>query len=79
MKIHVTEKHIKKGVGFNPWKCPTAKAIQEATGRKPTVTSEWYGFNNEELSLPKKVTKFIDNFDRGKKVKPFSFVLKDLQ
>jgi len=79
MKIHVTEKHIINGKTTNPWQCPVALAIKEATGRKPTVISEWYSFNNEELPLPEKVTKFIDNFDRGKKVKPFSFVLKELQ
>jgi len=88
MKIHVTEKHIKKGVISDPWNCPIAIAIQKATGIEPTVTSEWYILDSvkfpvpkkvSKLPMPKKVSKFIDDFDQGKPVKPFNFVLKELQ
>lgn len=85
MKINVLDSDIKTGRKYNPNRCPVAKAIRRTVGKSNLystmvfISSVEMVFKNKtffELILPKKVEDFINSFDRGLKVKPFSFSLK---
>lgn len=79
MKIHVKRKHIKAGKKGDPYYCPIALAIKEL---KPNYQHIHVGgcdisyiHKDTEywLDLPEEASDFIDNFDEGDKVKPFTF------
>jgi hypothetical protein len=70
-KIEVTARCIKKGIVDDNNYCPIGLAVHKAVGNKVFDRIEW-----SDRRLAKKVTKFINAFDAGGKVKPFSFVLK---
>jgi hypothetical protein len=77
--VNVTASHIKRGVSGDSSSCPVALALR---GKKYTFISvnDEIEFVNRSGSIvtvpsPKSVAKFIDRFDDGKKVKPFSFKL----
>lgn len=52
---------------------PRAIQIEEAT-KKKGLSSWWV---NHTVNLPRQVRQFIDDFDCGKEVKPFSFNLSN--
>ena len=78
MKITVTKEDIRKGKIGRQKSCPIALAILRSG-----LKFGWYGVDVDmvylkgldEIELPSKATKFIDLFDEGKIVKPFSFNL----
>ena len=89
MKITVTQEDINEGSPQDPGSCPVALAcIRElklgktddievvenavAVGRS-TANGDWV---TKTYKPPVKVTKFIEAFDKGKPVKPFTFTLR---
>ncbi len=81
-KIHVTQKHIDKGIKNNCLKCPVALALYEYSKMlcdNITVIHQLsilYSNRIEYYHMPKSIIRFIRKFDTNKKVKPFNFVLK---
>ena len=72
MKLKVTQRHIDKGIPNNHCFCPIALACQDAGMLFPEV-SFWNIVDRDRVYLTGlKTLKFISDFDRGKKVKPFS-------
>ncbi len=79
-KIFVTKKHIKKGKRRKMLSCPIALALkQKFKDQEPEVSSEevalWSNGDQQFYTLPQKAQKFVEDFDEGKKVKPFIFCL----
>jgi hypothetical protein len=85
MKIKVCQTHIDEGERFSCRKCPVALAVKSHPTVKRLGCEEhvmvstslidirWCG---DEYQLPAKVKRFINQFDKIKKVKPFSFEIK---
>ena len=76
--IFLTEEHINNGLSGRCNLCPTALALNKATGRKWSVSKNHAGTidDQEKLiirSLPFKVKEFIVRFDGYYTVKPFKF------
>ena len=82
MKITVTKKHIKLGKIKNPKSCPIALACN-AKKRGWKVMDLYIQYFNEGnynmYDLPIRAQKFIERFDDGLEVKPFSFIVKGLK
>lgn len=90
MKICVTAKHIKKGKRNEGHSCPIALAIREELdcaikaakklGKEDTFKVDVGGaeiyIGNDSYIIPEKACKFIEKFDDGGTVKPFSFTFK---
>ena len=73
MKINVTLKHISEGKpNCAPW-CPIALAIQEATGLPGSVGCTIYFVDNRAYMSSPEMKQFVDRFDRGLPVEPFTF------
>lgn len=75
MTIHVTEDDIKKGQRDNPSCCPVAKALRRY---KPGMTVGRIGLYQSDGTMhpmPDAVETFVDCFDNGKPVQPFTFEL----
>lgn len=75
--IVVTDKNIKQGKKGSNYSCPIAHACRDAGLKRVDVA--WNIFHGrgpvkKKLSMPQKALDFIDRFDSGKKVKPFSFM-----
>lgn len=72
MKIEVTQEHIDKGTPCTASDCPVALAI----GHNCRVYIHSVTINGLKYSIPENVTDFIDRFDAGHSVQPFTFELK---
>jgi hypothetical protein len=86
VKITVTQEHINKGQQSNCKACPIALAVKEKYTDPEAyilVTGSISVYlPNEGLliyTLPKKAAKFIESFDRGLSVKPFSFIARKVE
>lgn len=82
MTIEVTQEDIDKGVPENCSKCPVARAIERTLPNpSPSIAVdpeviEWFDGDQWQFRYTKvKVQTFIERFDAGKPVKPFSFEL----
>lgn len=76
MKITVTEEHIQKGERRSCGRCPIAQAIHESTGvaMEVGIASAWPANGPYKcIDLPREAQVFIDRFDRGSRVRPFTF------
>jgi len=75
MIINVTKNDIEKGIRSNSSECPIARAIKRRVKEKIGVTSDsaYIGYNRIELSETARL--FIENYDCGKEVEPFKFIL----
>jgi hypothetical protein len=86
LKIQVTKNDIKLGKKWDAYACPVAIATERAIKKKykdfnktiligpDYLHIDW----NSCFKLPKKVTKFVTEFDwSDKKVKPFSYCLPE--
>ncbi len=80
MIIKVRKKHIKLGHAHSFEFCPVALAVLDAEFDDVSV-SHW-SINGNDLNdnnvrchavTPRSVRRFINRFDKGKKVKPFNF------
>lgn len=81
MTIKVTQEHIRTGAKGSPGCCPIAKAVREALpGKAVSVIAviKVYsgGFLKFWAPLTESVRTFIDAFDEGLPVEPFSFELE---
>ena len=78
LKVEVTQAHIDKGGGTQPcFHCPIALAVKDAGIRDAAVHSQYikYAFNGRVhfIHLPEKAMFFIQHFDKGWPVQPFTF------
>ncbi len=82
VKVRVTETHIKEGRRCVSFACPITKALNEATALNTWFVGDVYAYNNNNnrdmttVTLPRAAQRFVRNFDDGKVVKPFNFVLR---
>jgi len=85
MIVKVTKNHIDRGKPDSCYNCPIALALHEAdyavsymvTVSPVHVHLEFSGIETEmDLPLPQIACDFIDDFDNGRKVKPFEFELE---
>jgi hypothetical protein len=84
MKIQVTQQHIDKGRGGSCTSCPVALALNDAGFTRAwvspsTLRSNWRngGSIREFFPVPDSVLVFINRFDAGLPVDPFSFELEE--
>lgn len=82
-KISVTARDIERGDPLNSLQCPIALACKRTFKRKAEVdgfTAEVKMKNKTKVfELPEKAQNFVDDFDAGRTVKPFSFTLKEVK
>lgn len=76
MKIEVTARDIEKGLPEDKCGCPVALAIRRATGLEVSVwCSMSVKVGREYIDLPDEAEDFINRFDQGEPVQPFTFDL----
>ena len=79
MTITVEQEHIDKGEKMNSSRCAVALAIEAATGVTPEVdyaeVTMQYEDHAVRCHLPEAASLFVDEFDKGLPVEPFSFDL----
>jgi len=80
LKIDVRKTNIRKGIRSTPKLCPIALAGRRVSHKEVVVDGTYLSLTcgDEELSytLPKKARRFVDRFDAGKPVKPFTFTAR---
>jgi hypothetical protein len=92
IKIEVTQRDIDRGVVEDCFLCPVALATRRAVGRGISTVAVKSGgrveidrvrqrkggdtWEDAYYNSPKKVTHFIDTFDRKQPVNPFTATLK---
>lgn len=77
MKIQVTRLHIQNGRKQNAFFCPIALSLKEMV-YNPNLVCVGLGaisLSGETHSTPEIAKQFIEDFDAGKNVEPFSFDL----
>lgn len=81
MQVRVTADHIKRGKRRSESSCPIALALceklQVETQRGTSVGQMHLTVKGVRLlsKVPKKIVQFIEAFDKGSKVKPFTFTI----
>lgn len=76
MKIEVTQTMIDEGEACSCSGCPVALGIVKSTGTKQVWVEDHRAWIDGNLkNLPDPAVAFIDAFDSGKPVRPFSFEL----
>lgn len=78
-RVRVTEDHIERGTPLNPYSCPIALALSEIRPRRRRKIVAGYSsirFGKEQYDTPPDARAFMDRFDDGKAVRPFTFELK---
>ena len=75
--INVTQEHINSGIKSDCMLCPIALAVRTLF---PIVEVDdcCIEIGDVQYYSPDSVAKFIDDFDNGKLVKPFSFELEKI-
>lgn len=79
MLIEVTQEHIDKGVKKNCQNCPVAIAAQAVLQNSDIRMGQWTLYDSRFTTIarvPFVVTDFVNRFDLGLPVQPFSFNLK---
>ena len=87
MKINVTATDIDKGIRSDDTHCPIALAVKRALRKRKglfvtDIGIEWENKDEriEKLcGLPARARKFVERFDEGKPVKPFSFNIEVIE
>ena len=82
MKVEVSQKHIDAGGKGRALLCPIALALQDQGHKECWVWSGTIMFRlgNHTLSgvdMPNEAVRFIERFDHGLPVKPFTFELEE--
>jgi hypothetical protein len=74
-RIEVTAEDIADGDPHDSEHCPVALALRRGTGARWLVDADRLldAETDLEWTPPNRVTKFVEAFDSGMKVKPFSF------
>ncbi len=84
MKVTVTNKDIAYGCKSNESNCPIARAVNKALGIPITYGAVEVGIWDIHImgagsfKTSRSAKRFIQKFDSGKKVKPFTFILRDM-
>ena len=82
--VEVTERDIRRGITADPRSCPIALALKRATRKKNVaVFNEDADLRNNDrdwltewsAKMPRRATRFVDQFDKGYTVKPIKFNL----
>lgn len=84
MKITVTKKHIDAGIRNDCERCPIALAILESVpdSASPTVDHSEISFLKDNRftlvhsDTPRSAEEFIERFDNGLPVQPFTFEIE---
>lgn len=83
MKVEITKSLIKRGERASCVDCPVALAINKTFKLHHASVDNGCAMavdkNNKTIyfKLPKKAKNFIERFDDGKRVKPFTFELRE--
>jgi hypothetical protein len=79
-KVRVTRKHIKFGMPEAAANCPIALAVRDYMkgykGGTVYVDHEVIEIGPHSFLCSRKVKRFVEAFDAGRPVKPFTFVLR---
>lgn len=75
MKISVQDADIYNARRRKGWRCPVEEAIEKTTHLDACVTRFRAIVDGRSFDLPETVTAFVDDFDGGFAVEPFSFDL----
>lgn len=79
-KIKVTQDHIKRGKRGKSSSCPVALAVRDYMkgykGGTITVDGAGVWIGPHSFTCPRSVGRFVSDFDAGREVKPFTFVLR---
>ena len=82
MRVNVTRADINKGCPESVHFCPIARAVRRKGYKRVSVGNTicigQYGHGLREFDLPYTAMNFVDNFDAGEVVKPFSFTAVEL-
>jgi len=82
MEINVTQGDIDAGDRCNGYHCPIALAVRRRLAMdmiqvSPSILEVYIDNTWKSYSLPKEATEFIQNFDKGKEVHPFTFIAEE--
>ena len=72
-KIEVTQADIDEGSSGEPESCPIALAAQRTMNKPVSVYRKTMGTGRLRWPLPKAAIEFVDRYDAGAYVEPFSF------
>lgn len=74
--IRITEAHIRDGVKGSECDCPIALALRDTLFTDAVrVNGEGIFVNNRKFNMDKEDLRFMERFDNGQRVKPYSFRL----
>lgn len=78
MMVHVTQDHIDRGRKNVAESCAIALALKDKFEENFNVVGAHIISNEKGTAFhgPRRIDNFIERFDNGEKVKPFSFVLR---
>lgn len=76
VRVSVTKADIAAGVPRDTEMCPVAIAIRRTTGMLVAVSDYEFIFDKCSVDLPKRVRRFVDDFDFNAAVRPFTFTLE---
>ena len=85
MRIEVTAQDIRKGKKSNCMRCPVALAVKrllpghEVWADSLSIDVWTHDEYRRVATTPKKVATFMDRFDTGQPVKPFTFTMKEVK
>jgi len=79
VKVNVTQDHIDNGIDHICILCPIALAIKDLFPNNIVTVSNAVQIDFCKYALPLKALRFINQFDRGESVKPFSFKIKKFE
>ena len=80
MKLLISKEDIKEGVRYSCQADPISNHIRRKTKKQVTVEgTKIVVSSTKAFPLPKLAKKFIEDFDNGVKVVPFSFEIKGLE
>lgn len=78
VRVRIKQKHIAEGVRESVHSCPIALAVKEALLTDAVqVNRENMWVNGKFFELERAEQRFVDSFDNGKRVKPFTMVFEE--
>jgi len=80
MRIIVTEKDIKEGKRYTTESCPIANSLRRQFKSNAIVSKYSFCIESngwQSIDTTREMAEFINDFDKGKKVKPTVFIIKE--
>ena len=72
--VKITKAHIRDGVRGSECNCPIGLALQDALlTSEVSVTADRILVNNISFEVDKRDLRFMERFDSGERVRPYSF------